>query len=136
MKVPSRLPDTRFARHMSLRWKDRLDRTIPNRAEISPADKPPGPAATSIRNIANRDRFAIALNASNLEDVAKLADLHARVRGYGHVKLANLAGVKRGERDLAARLQIEAATSVSVKKSLEEMKGAGQLRGIPVVVAK
>jgi indolepyruvate ferredoxin oxidoreductase len=76
------------------------------------------------------------LNANNLEDVAKLADLHARVRGYGHVKLANLAGVKRGERDLAARLQIEAATSASVKKSLEEVKGAGQLRGIPVVVAK
>jgi len=76
------------------------------------------------------------LNVNNLEDVAKLADLHARVRGYGHVKLANLAGVKRGERDLAARLQIEAATSASVKKSLEEVKGAGQLRGIPVVVAK
>jgi len=52
------------------------------------------------------------------------------------VKLANLAGVKRGERDLAARLQIDAATSESVKKSLEEVKGAGQLRGIPVVVAK
>jgi indolepyruvate ferredoxin oxidoreductase len=52
------------------------------------------------------------------------------------VKLANLAGVKRSERDLAARLQIEAATGASVKKSLEEVKGAGQLRGIPVVVAK
>jgi indolepyruvate ferredoxin oxidoreductase len=58
------------------------------------------------------------------------------VRGYGHVKLANLAGVKRGERDLAARLQIDPATGEAVKKSLEEMKGAGQLRGIPVVVTK
>ena len=47
-------------------------------------------------------RALAKLNANNLEDVAKLADLHARVRGYGHVKLANLAGVKRGERDLAA----------------------------------
>jgi hypothetical protein len=81
-------------------------------------------------------RALARLDAGNLEDVAKLADLHARVRGYGHVKLANLAGVKRGERDLAARLQIEAATGESVRKSLEEMKGAGQLRGIPVVVAK
>jgi indolepyruvate ferredoxin oxidoreductase len=52
------------------------------------------------------------------------------------VKLANLAGVKRGERELATRLQIDAATGDAVKKSLEEMKGAGQLRGIPVVVAK
>jgi indolepyruvate ferredoxin oxidoreductase len=81
-------------------------------------------------------RALAKLDANNLEDVAKLADLHARVRGYGHVKLANLAGVKRGERDLAARLQIDAATGDAVKKSLEEMKGAGQLRGIPVVVAK
>ncbi len=38
------------------------------------------------------------------------------------------AGVKRGERVLAARLQIEAAaTGASVKKSLEDVKGAGQL---------
>jgi indolepyruvate ferredoxin oxidoreductase len=81
-------------------------------------------------------RALAKLDAGNLEDVAKLADLHARVRGYGHVKLANLAGVKRGERDLAARLQIDAATGESVRKSLEEVKGAGQLRGIPVVVAK
>jgi indolepyruvate ferredoxin oxidoreductase len=81
-------------------------------------------------------RALAKLNANNLEDVAKLADLHARVRGYGHVKLANLAGVKRGERDLAASLLIDAATGEAVKKSLQEMKGAGQLRGIPVVVAK
>ncbi|NYH18059.1 hypothetical protein GGD41_005287 [Paraburkholderia bryophila] len=76
------------------------------------------------------------LDTTTLEDVAKLADLHARVRGYGHVKLANLAGVKRGERDLAARLQIDPATSAAVRQSLDEVKGAGQLRGIPVVVAK
>ena len=62
--------------------------------------------------------------------------LHARVRGYGHVKLANLADVKRSERELAARLQIEAATGAAVKQALEEVKGAGTLRGIPVVVAK
>jgi indolepyruvate ferredoxin oxidoreductase len=58
------------------------------------------------------------------------------VRGYGHVKLANLAGVKRSERELAARLQIEAATGAAVKQALDEAKGAGTLRGIPVVVAK
>ena len=81
-------------------------------------------------------RALVKLDANNLDEIARLADLHARVRGYGHVKLANLAGVKRAERDLAARLQIDAATGEAVKKSLEEMKGAGQLRGIPVVVAK
>jgi indolepyruvate ferredoxin oxidoreductase len=76
------------------------------------------------------------LDALNVEEIVKLADLHARVRGYGHVKLANLAGVKRSERELAARLHIEAATSTAVKQALKEAKGAGTLRGIPVVVAK
>ncbi len=66
MKVPSRLLDTRFARDMSLRWKDRLDGTIPNCAEISPADNPRGPTAASSRKIANRECCAIALKASNL----------------------------------------------------------------------
>jgi indolepyruvate ferredoxin oxidoreductase len=81
-------------------------------------------------------RALAKLDANNAEEVVKLADLHARVRGYGHVKLANLAGVKRSERELAARLQIEAATGAAVKQALEEVKGAGTLRGIPVVVAK
>jgi indolepyruvate ferredoxin oxidoreductase len=81
-------------------------------------------------------RALAKLDADNVEEIVKLADLHARVRGYGHVKLANLAGVKRSERELAARLQIEAATGAAVKQALEEAKGAGTLRGIPVVVAK
>jgi indolepyruvate ferredoxin oxidoreductase len=79
--------------------------------------------------------FAV-LNAANAGDVAKLADLHARVRGYGHVKLANLASVKRSERELAGRLSIEAATSAAVAQALDHAKGTGALRGIPVVVAK
>ncbi len=58
------------------------------------------------------------------------------MRGYGHVKLANLAGVKRSERELAARLQIEAATGAAVRQALEEVKAAASLRGIPIVVAK
>ena len=33
-------------------------------------------------------------------------------------------------------LKIDCNWEEAVKKSLEEMKGAGQLRGIPVVVAK
>ncbi|MDG0023632.1 indolepyruvate ferredoxin oxidoreductase family protein [Trinickia sp. Y13] len=76
------------------------------------------------------------MNAENAEAIAQLAELHARVRGYGHVKLRNLASVKRSERELAARLGLEAATSPAVQHALDEMKGAGSLRGIPVVVAK
>jgi indolepyruvate ferredoxin oxidoreductase len=79
--------------------------------------------------------FAV-LSTANAEDVAKLAELHSRVRGYGHVKLANLAGVKRSERDLAVKLGIDATTSHDVQKALDGAKGTGTLRGIPVVVAK
>ncbi|WP_118181793.1 indolepyruvate ferredoxin oxidoreductase family protein [Paraburkholderia phosphatilytica] len=77
-----------------------------------------------------------SVDADNVEAFAQFAALHARVRGYGHVKLANLAGVKRGEREQAKRLGIDAATSPAVQRALDEVKGAGQLRGIPVVVAK
>ncbi len=43
------------------------------------------------------------LNAANAKDVQALAAIFERVRGYGHVKVANVAMVKRGERDIAAR---------------------------------
>ena len=81
-------------------------------------------------------RAFASLSAANADDVVKLAELPSRIRGYGHVKLRNLAGVKRSERELAGRLRIEAATSAAVQQALDEMKGAGSLRGIPVVVAK
>ncbi|MBN3821943.1 hypothetical protein G3N57_37960, partial [Paraburkholderia sp. Se-20369] len=64
------------------------------------------------------------------------ADVHARVRGFGHVKLRNLASVKRAERAFALQLGIDAATSAAVRHALDEAKGAGTLKGIPVVVAK
>jgi indolepyruvate ferredoxin oxidoreductase len=76
-----------------------------------------------------------ALDASNTDTVVQLAQLHARVRGYGHVKLANLAGVKRSERELAARLSIDAVTSPVVQEALHA-QGAGTLHAIPVIVAK
>jgi indolepyruvate ferredoxin oxidoreductase len=76
------------------------------------------------------------LDASNADTVVELAQLHARVRGYGHVKLANLAAVKRSERELAARLSIDAVTSPVVQQALDHAKGAHTLSAIPVVVAK
>jgi indolepyruvate ferredoxin oxidoreductase len=79
--------------------------------------------------------FAI-LTRENAGDVAALAALHARVRGYGHVKLASLAAVKRSERECAARLHLDAATGAAVQQALDAAKGVGGLRGIPVVVAK
>lgn len=81
-------------------------------------------------------RAFAAMNADNAPRVVLLADLHARVRGFGHVKLRNLAGVKRAERELALQLGIDAATSQAVQHALDEVKGAGTLKGIPVVVAK
>ncbi|AME23536.1 indolepyruvate ferredoxin oxidoreductase family protein [Burkholderia sp. PAMC 26561] len=77
-----------------------------------------------------------AMTPDNTKDVEALALLHERIRGYGHVKLANLSMVKRRERDLGAKLGIAVETGRYVQASLDELKGAGALRGIPVVVAK
>ncbi len=81
-------------------------------------------------------RALSALNADNAKDVQALAALFERVRGYGHVKVANVAMVKRSERDLAARVGINAATGDAVRASVDAMTGASSLKGIPVVVAK
>ncbi|MBI0327141.1 indolepyruvate ferredoxin oxidoreductase family protein [Burkholderia plantarii] len=79
--------------------------------------------------------FAV-LDAHNAEVVAALAALPARVRGYGPVKLASVAAMKRAEQPLALRVGVSAATSAAVARAIESIKGAGALRGIPVVVAK
>ncbi|MGN6648444.1 indolepyruvate ferredoxin oxidoreductase family protein [Trinickia sp.] len=105
---------------------DPFGRTVERRMERALADD----YETTMR------RAFAALDAVNADDIVTLAALHAKVRGYGHVKLRNLASVKRAERELAARLALEAATSAAVQQALDEMKGAGSLRGIPVVVAK
>ena len=81
-------------------------------------------------------RALAMLDADNTKDIVALALVHERIRGYGHVKLANLAMVKRRERDLATKLGVAAATGKHVQASLDEMKGAAGLRGIPVVIAK
>jgi indolepyruvate ferredoxin oxidoreductase len=81
-------------------------------------------------------RAFVMLNNVTVDDVVRLAEVFFRVRGYGHVKLANLAAVKRSEREIAVRLRVEAATGRFVAEALLEAKGVGTLRGIPVVVAK
>ncbi|VWC44944.1 2-oxoacid ferredoxin oxidoreductase [Burkholderia lata] len=117
-----------LARVRSLRgtWLDPFGRTVERRMERALADD----YETTLA------RALAATTAGNAAQVVQLADLHARVRGFGHVKVRNLAGVKRAERELALQLGIEAATSAAVQHALDEMKGAGMLKGIPVVVAK
>jgi indolepyruvate ferredoxin oxidoreductase len=107
-------------------WLDPFGHTMERRMERALADD----YEVTLRDALTR------LDAHNAADIAALASLHQRVRGYGHVKLANLAAVKRSERELAARLQIDVKTSAAVKEALDSFKGAGALRGIPVVVAK
>ncbi|WP_042265601.1 indolepyruvate ferredoxin oxidoreductase family protein [Paraburkholderia heleia] len=107
-------------------WLDPFGKTLERRMERALA----GDYEATLRGA-----FA-SLTAENVDDIARLANLHQRVRGYGHVKLANLAAVKRSERELAARLAIDVKTSAAVQEALASFKGAGALRGIPVVVAK
>jgi indolepyruvate ferredoxin oxidoreductase len=74
------------------------------------------------------------MDSRNVKDVESLSLVHERIRGYGHVKVANLFAVKRRERELAARLKIEAQTGGYVQASMDRVKGSIGLRGIPVVV--
>lgn len=62
------------------------------------------------------------LSATNFDDVLELAQLFGRVRGYGHVKLANLAKVKQSERTLSLRLGIDATTSAVVEQAIRGIK--------------
>ncbi len=115
------------ARCMRGTWFDPFGRTIERRMERALADD----YETTMRRA-----FAVAAPAT-FGRIAELAESHARVRGYGHVKLANLAAVKRTERELAAALAIDAATSQAVQHALNAArKNSGALRGIPIVRAK
>ncbi|KVE26844.1 pyruvate ferredoxin oxidoreductase [Burkholderia singularis] len=117
-----------LARARSLRGTplDPFGRTVERKMERALADD----YETTMR------RALAAFTPQTADTVVRLAELHAKARGYGHVKFANVAGVKRAERELAAQLAIEAANSAAVTRALDTFKGAGALRGIPVVVAK
>src|SRR5471032_923402 len=69
----------------------------------------PGDYETTIR------RALEAMTPDTAKDVETLALLHERIRGYGHVKLANLSMVKRRERELGVKLGIEVKTGRYVK---------------------
>jgi indolepyruvate ferredoxin oxidoreductase len=121
------------ARRLRGTWLDPFGHTLERRMERALADDY---EATLRAALALTRTDARAANTGKLDDLVKLASLHQRVRGYGHVKVANLASVKQSERELAARLGIDARTSAPVQAALDAFKGAGALRGIPVVVAK
>ncbi|HTR06842.1 MAG TPA: DUF6537 domain-containing protein, partial [Paraburkholderia sp.] len=107
-------------------WLDPFGKTLERRMERALADDYEATLRGALANV----------TAQSTAELAKFASLHQRVRGYGHVKLANLAAVKRSERELGARLNIDVKTSTAVNEALASFKGAGALRGIPVVVAK
>ena len=107
-------------------WLDPFGKTLERRMERALADDYEATLRGALANV----------SAQSTAELAKFASLHQRVRGYGHVKLANLAAVKRSERELGARLNIDVKTSTAVNEALASFKGAGALRGIPVVVAK
>jgi len=106
---------------------DPFGRTAERRMERAlPADY-----ATTLSGLFTR------LNADNLTGAVELAGLHARIRGYGHVKLANLVAIKHREQVLAKQLGVEVATSAAVAAALAEAIPQGRsLKGIPVVTAR
>jgi indolepyruvate ferredoxin oxidoreductase len=81
---------------------------------------------------------ALDLGASaDPADVRALAALYERVRGYGHVKAAQLVAVKRTECEIAARIGVEVATSDAVQRVVDAARigqRSASLKGIPIVV--
>lgn len=83
------------------------------------------------------ERALAGLSADTLTDVIALAEAPAKIRGYGHVKLANLAMAKRVEATIAARLDVTPATGDAVAQALAHARSSGKsLKGIPVVTTR
>ncbi|MDE2611467.1 MAG: hypothetical protein KGL61_17975, partial [Burkholderiales bacterium] len=82
-------------------------------------------------------RMLGVLSSGNLDAALALAEAPARIRGYGHVKLANLAAAKRVEAALAKQLGIDAARGPAVAAALAHAAQGGlALKGIPVVASR
>ncbi|MDE2289513.1 MAG: indolepyruvate ferredoxin oxidoreductase family protein [Burkholderiales bacterium] len=83
------------------------------------------------------ERMLGVLSSGNLDAALALAEAPARIRGYGHVKLANLAAAKRVEAALAKQLGIDAARGPAVAAALAHAAQGGlALKGIPVVASR
>jgi indolepyruvate ferredoxin oxidoreductase len=77
------------------------------------------------------------LEPTHLAAATELAGLHAKIRGYGPVKLASLVAVKKREQVLARQLGVQAATAPVVTQALAEMASSPtMLKGIPVVTVR
>ncbi|THF55633.1 indolepyruvate ferredoxin oxidoreductase family protein [Pseudothauera rhizosphaerae] len=75
------------------------------------------------------------LDAGNLADAVALAALPDRIRGFGHVKLAALAGVLAQEAELCRRLGLAPHLADAVPADTLP-RPSGTLKGIPVVTAR
>ena len=108
-------------------WFDPFGRSAERRMERALPDD----YAATLNQVLTR------LNAENLTAAVELAGLHARIRGYGHVKLANLVAIKHREQVLAKQLGLDATTSGAVAAALAEAIPQGRsLKGIPVVTVR
>ena len=75
------------------------------------------------------------LSAEALDQAVELAALGEGIRGFGHVKLANLRSVKLKEQALAHALGLDFIAGPTVLQLIESMRGRDALRAIPVVVS-
>ncbi|SDV48615.1 indolepyruvate ferredoxin oxidoreductase family protein [Chitinasiproducens palmae] len=124
-----------MARFRSLRGTviDPFSRTVERRMERQLADDFEITVGRLLDGLATPRSAA----AGWLDDALRLIEMPARVRGYGHVKLNNLAAFKRGEAAVAQRLGIDAATGAAVTAALAEAgRHGGSLKGIPVVASR
>ncbi|PKO56407.1 MAG: pyruvate ferredoxin oxidoreductase, partial [Betaproteobacteria bacterium HGW-Betaproteobacteria-21] len=76
------------------------------------------------------------LSAETLDQAVELAALAEGIRGFGHVKLANLRAVKLKERALAHALGLDLSASPTVLRLIEATRGRDALQAIRVVVSR
>ncbi|MEP6701407.1 MAG: indolepyruvate ferredoxin oxidoreductase family protein [Betaproteobacteria bacterium] len=80
--------------------------------------------------------LAARLEPGNRALIEQVASLPEKVRGFGHVKIANLRSVKRQEAELLRQLGVEPVTGDAVRRALESVPIRGGLDSIPVVTSR
>ena len=81
-------------------------------------------------------RLILRIEPAHLAAIADIASLPRRIRGFGHVKIANLRIAKRLEADAMRKLGVEPVVGPAVAEVLASAEDGKSLGSIPVVTAR
>jgi indolepyruvate ferredoxin oxidoreductase len=81
-------------------------------------------------------RLIPKIEPANIETIETIASLPKRIRGFGHVKIANLRIAKRVEADAMRKLGLEPIVGAAVVEVLASGEAGKSLGSIPVVTTR